>query len=164
MGLYIKFETAEGNEDGFGHGRPTGCSGFDREDWRENLKRRPGIVHEKKILDVQYSDEGYLDYSSKKMNGRFISHARHSTVIPGNRFSGCGFNTDEAENGQTWKEIVEEYASDNDAFIQDFSDVFQKMMENGYQIGNSKGNQELTKSTWIWVNMRCNKNRCDLKL
>ena len=163
MGLYLKFDATEGDANGFGNGRPSGCPGLEREDWLKNDKWRKGLVYEKEPRLEHYTDEGYLDYTSRKMNGRYISHSRHSTVIPGNRYSGCNLNDDVAENGQKWHEIVEDYASDNDAFIQDFTDVFQKMMENGYQAGNSMGNEVLKASNWTWVNMRCNKNRCDLK-
>ena len=43
----------------------------------------------------QYTEEGYLDYSSKKMTGNMVANARYSTVIPGKRFSGCSLNTHE---------------------------------------------------------------------
>ena len=72
-------------------------------------------------------------------------------------------DTRKAGNGQTFHEVVEEYASDNDAFIRDFSAVFQKMMENGYQPGNALGNPQLQDSSWDWVNMRCNTNKCLIK-
>ena len=163
MGLYTKFQITEGDKKGFGRGRPSGCPGLSRADWLKNLGRRPGIVNEQGQLK-QYTEAGYLDYSSFKINGNQVAQARYSSVIPGNRFSGCGLNTDIAENGQKWNEIVEEYASNNNAFVQDFSDVLLKMMENGYQNGNSFGNQELRTSSWKWVNMRCDNKICKLML
>ena len=64
------------------------------------------------------------------------------------------------ESGLKMHEVVENYAKDNSLFIKDFASVFQKMLQNGYQEGNSKGNEELKDTSWDWINMRCNKGTC----
>ena len=43
---------------------------------------------------------------------------RHSDVVAGERFSGCGMNKDSTESGEKMHEIVEGYAADNNNFIQ----------------------------------------------
>ena len=140
--------------------RPSGCEGLNRESWLSAVARRPGLVDERGRLPF-FTEEGYLDYSSIGTNGNDIVHNRLSDVIPGKRFSGCGLNTDVTESGLKMHEVVEKYASDNDVFLQDFSTVYQKMLQNGYQENNEKGNQELN-AGWEWVNMRCREsNRGD---
>ena len=161
MGLYVDFDIIEGDENGVGHGRPTGCEGLNRQSWLDNDKIRRGKVYPKVQLPV-YTEEGYLDYSSKKMNG--VGSPKHSDVIAGKRFSGCGLNTDPAgPNQETMHEMVEEYASDNSLFIQDFSAVFKKMISNGYHSGNKMNNNALQDSSWAWVNMRCQEAHCIIK-
>ena len=43
-------------------------------------------------------------------------------------------------------EIVEEFANNNQQWVIEFVAAFQKMIENGYQSDNEKGNSELTAS------------------
>ena len=82
-------------------------------------------------------------------------------MVPGKRFSGCPLNKDPTEEGgPAMHEVVEEFASDNQKFVNEFVAVFQKMIANGYQDVNPKNNQPLKKSDWEWVNMRCTMEKC----
>ena len=63
------------------------------------------------------------------------------------RFSGCGLNEDLTEGGGKMHEVIEQYAADNQLFINEFSAVFHKMLENGYQVGSSNILNSLTKMT-----------------
>lgn len=159
MGLYVQFDVNEGDSNGIGHGRPAGCQGLNRKSWLDNEKFRPGMAFKKGMLPV-FTEEDYLDYSSKKLRG--VGSPRFSDVVAGKRFSGCGLNTNPAGNQQTMHEVFEEYAADNSLFIQDFSSVFQKMISNGYKSGNTNNNNALQESTWPWVNMRCGKRNCNI--
>ena len=76
----------QGDENGKGYGRPRGCSGTERQSWLDNLKLRPGTEFEKQQLDIDFSEETYLKYSSKGMDGRYIAHNRYSDMVPGKKF------------------------------------------------------------------------------
>ena len=78
-----RLEVNQGDENGKGYGRPRGCSGTERQSWLDNLKLRPGTEFEKQQLDIDFSEETYLKYSSKGMDGRYIAHNRYSDMIPG---------------------------------------------------------------------------------
>ena len=69
------------------------CKNETENDWVSG-KTLAGTVSKNGMLN-QYTEEGYLDYSSKKMTGNMVANARYSTVIPGKRFSGCSLNTHE---------------------------------------------------------------------
>ena len=159
IGLFAKFDVSTGDKNGVGHGRPTGCTGLNRESWLANERLRPGTVHVSDPLPT-FDEANYLDYSSKHMPGKMVANARFSDVVAGQQFSGCPLNMDLAENGQEMHQIVQEYGRDNNLFVRDFSAVFQKMIENGYQAGNSNGNDQLKPSNWQWVNLRCNSKTC----
>ena len=75
----------QGDENGKGYGRPRGCSGTERQSWLDNLKLRPGTEFEKQQLDIDFSEETYLKYSSKGMDGRYIAHNRYSDMVPGKK-------------------------------------------------------------------------------
>ena len=57
-------------------------------------------------------------------------------------------------------QVFEEFASDNQMFVKEFVQVFQKMINNGYQEGNNKENEALISSDWDWVKIRCNQDFC----
>ena len=57
-------------------------------------------------------------------------------------------------------QVFEEFASDNQMFADEFVQVFQKMLGNGYQDNNAKGNEALKSSDWDWVKIRCNEDFC----
>ena len=57
-------------------------------------------------------------------------------------------------------QVFEEFASDNQMFVKEFVQVFQKMIANGYHEGNAKKNDALTLSKWDWVKIRCNADFC----
>ena len=160
VGLLVKFDVSQGDANGMGQGRPTGCAGLNRDSWLSNARFRPGEQFKTEPVPAPFNENTYLDYSSKFVRGIHLGNARYSDVVGGERFSGCPLNMDLAENGQKMHEIVEEYAADNNKFVQDFSAVFQKMIGNGYQAGNAKGNQVLQSSSWDWVNLRCDAKTC----
>jgi len=161
MGLYVQFDIAQGDKNGIGHGRPAGCEGLNSQHWLTNKQYRQGQVYTDGKLPT-FTEAGYLDYSSKNIQ-HGVASAKCSDVVSGKRFSGCDLNTAKTENGQMMHEIVEEYASDNSLFIKDFSAVLQKMISNGYQRKNPKGNKSLKKSNWKWANMRCSVKFCIVK-
>ena len=98
------------------------------------------------------------------------------------RFSGCGLNEDLTEGGDKMHEVIEQYAADNQLFINEFSAVFHKMLENGYQVGsanilnsltkmnilisnfqqegNVKQNDPLKEHDWEWAPVRCKRKWC----
>ena len=160
MGLYIKFNVTPGNEDGYGQGRPTGCSGLNRADWLENLVYRRGKVPG--IPVASYDPSNYLDFSSKNTIDNDMASTRYSDVVVRDgdvvvieRFSGCPPNDDVVENGEKMYEIFETFANDNQLWVNEFVAVFQKMLENGYQPGNEKGNRELKESEIPWKEITC---------
>ena len=57
-------------------------------------------------------------------------------------------------------QVFEEFASDNQMFADEFVQVFQKMLGNGYQENNAKDNEALESSDWDWVKIRCNEDFC----
>ena len=52
-------------------------------------------------------------------------------------------------------EVFEAFANDNQLWVNEFVEVFQKMLENGYQQGNEKGNNELIESDVPWQEITC---------
>ena len=67
---------------------------------------------------------------------------------------GCPLNDALDESGLKMHEIVEEFANDEQAWINEFVPVFQKMQENGYNDGS------LTTSPNTWQGLICNNNKC----
>ena len=148
MGLYIKFDVNPGDSEGYGQGRPEGCSGLERPDWIQNKGWRAG-----KGIDIRltsYDPTTYLDFTSQGANGNDVASTRFSDVVAGKQFSGCPLNDDVVEKGEKMYEIFEEFAKDNQLWVNEFVAVFQKMIENGYQAGNEKGNNELIESEIPW--------------
>ena len=67
------------------------------------------------------------------------------------RYLGCPLNNDKDE--KTDKEmhtIIDEFANDNQEWVDQFAKVFVKMLENGY------GNKQLKTSTVDWQNLKFN--------
>lgn len=158
MGLYLDFQIEEGEASGFGHGRPKGCEGLNRKSWLENWKKRPGADLPK---DVSFDVNTYLQYSTKGTSGhKDIAHNKQSDMLQGKRFSGCGLNEDLTEGGDKMHEVIEQYAADNQLFVKEFSAVFHKMLENGYQEGNAKQNDPLKQHDWEWAPVRCKRKWC----
>ena len=143
MGLYVKFDTDE-------HGRPSGCSGLNRKEWLDNMQYRSGTKFGWKDVMPQYSPETYLQYSSYNIKHSFVMNARFSDVVPGKRFSGCPLNDAKDEHGTEMYKIVEEFANDQQLWINEFTTVFQKMNENG--------NTDLTVASTIWQGLQCKIN------
>ena len=162
VGLFVKFDVDPGNEEGYGHGRPTGCSGLYRENWLKNGVWRPGKINNDAIS--HYDPTTYLDFSDKLTRGGDIAASRQSDVVAGEQFSGCPLNDNIVENGEKMHEIFEVFANDNELWVNEFVTVFQKMLENGYQLGNENGNKELKKSEIPWQEITCDNsgNTCSL--
>ena len=162
LGLYVKFDVHPGNEDGYGQGRPTGCSGLYRDDWLNNLGERSGKISDTPMSS--YDASNYLNFTSKHATNNEIANPRYSDVVVGERFSGCPLNDNVVENGEKMNEIFEAFANDNQLWVNEFVAVFQKMLENGYQIGNENGNDELQKSEIPWQEVTCDNsgNTCSL--
>ena len=157
MGLYVKFDVEAGDEDGFGQGRPTGCSGLKRPDWVQNKGWRPGKddPQGKNVLK-SFDSRTYLDFTSNGVKGNDVASTRYSDVLPGKRFSGCPLNDDLVDEGnEKMYEVFESFAKDNQLWVNEFVAVFQKMLENGYQPGNEKGNDELIVSDVPWQEITC---------
>ena len=110
MGLYFKFSSLPS-------GRPSGCSGLQRNSWLSNDKK-----------------------SNQKEVKKTVENGRNSDVP-----HGCLLNDDDADGTLTMHEVVEIYAESNQAFINDFTAAFEKMMDNGY--GDSGLN--LAPSGWM---------------
>ena len=163
VGLYVKFGVDEGNSKGYGHGRPTDCSGLNRPDWIQNKEKREGKNGRNKPFDPK----DYLEYSSLKYPSNYVANARFSDLVVEDgdvvRFSGCPLNNDIVEGGEKMYEIFEEFSNDNQLWVNEFVDVFQKMLENGYQSGNEKGNSQLVESEVPWKEITCtdSKRRCN---
>lgn len=140
MGLYVKFNTDP-------NGRPSGCSGLNRTGWLDNDLQRSGDKLPK------YSPETYLEYGSKDMRQQLVGNAKYSDVVHddlGKSFSGCPLNDAQDEDGTPMYEIVEEFAHDQQLWINEFTTVFQKMNENG--------NTDLTVASTIWQGLQCKIN------
>ena len=155
VGLYVKFDVHPGNVEGYGQGRPTGCSGLYRDDWLNNLGHRSGKMSDTPMSS--YDPSNYLDFTSKNANDNEIAHTRYSDVVVGERFSGCSLNDNVVENGEKMHEIFEAFANDNQLWVNEFVPAFQKMLENGYQPGNEKGNVELKECEIPWQEITCSK-------
>ena len=56
-------------------------------------------------------------------------------------------NEDLTEGGDEMHEVIEQYAADNQLFVNEFSAVFHKMLENGYQVGRANNFISLPKMT-----------------
>ena len=157
MGLYVKFDVAAGDAEGYGQGRPMGCSGLNRRDWVKNKGWRPGKNDPLgKNVIKSYDPHTYLDFTSHGTKGNDVASTRYSDVTPGKRFSGCPLNDDIIDDGgEKMYEVFEAFANDNQLWVNEFVDVFQKMLENGYQPGNEKGNEELKESNVPWQEVTC---------
>ena len=157
MGLYVKFDVASGDAEGYGQGRPIGCSGLNRPDWVQNRGWRPGKddPQGKKLLK-SFDPNNYLDFTTKGVKGNDVASTRYSDVVAGQRFSGCLLNDDIIDDGsKKMFEVFEAFANDNQLWVNEFVEVFQKMLENGYQPGNEKGNNELIESDIPWQEITC---------
>ena len=157
MGLYLKFDVDAGDvQTGRGQGRPTGCSGLNRPDWIQNKGFREGKYGDQEMSE--YDPSNYLDYPSNYKT-LYLASTRNSDVVVEDgdvvRFSGCPLNDDVVEKGEKMYKIFEEFANDNQLWVNEFVDVFQKMLENGYQSGNEKGNSQLTESEIPWKAITC---------
>ena len=67
---------------------------------------------------------------------------------------GCPLNDAMDDSGLKMHEIVEKYAADNQAWINEFVPVFQKMQENGYAAGT------LAPAPNNWQGLQCNNWGC----
>ena len=67
---------------------------------------------------------------------------------------GCPLNDAMDADGLKMHEIVQEFADDNQAWIDNFVPTFQKMQENGYDSGS------LTSSPDGWQGLVCSKKGC----
>jgi len=68
--------------------------------------------------------ENCKKYLTQEDKGCFVPGAMGAT--------GCERNDEPAAEGQTMADVVEEYASDPNAFAKDFVAVYEKMLANGY--------------------------------
>ena len=157
MGLYVKFDVDAGDAEGYGQGRPIGCSGLNRPDWVQNKGWRPGKddPQGKKLLK-SFDPNNYLDFTTNGVKGNDVAATRYSDVVAGQRFSGCPLNDDIIDDGnEKMFEVFEAFANDNQLWVNEFVEVFQKMLDNGYQPGNEKGNTELIESDVPWQEITC---------
>ena len=148
IGLYRKFEIVE---EEFGQGRPTGCDGLNRADWMDNKRHRNGD---------EWNTSKVLDFNPESKNS--VAENRLSDVIAGKPFSGCSLN-DDVVGQEIMHEIIEEFANNNQIWVNEFVAAFQKMLENGYQAQNNPNNalEELNGISWADLYMRCeNKEKC----
>ena len=70
------------------------------------------------------------------------------------RANGCPLNDALDVSGLKMHEIVERFANDNQAWIEEFVPAFEKMQENGYSGGS------LTDSPNGWQGLVCNNWKC----
>ena len=83
-------------------------------------------------------------------NRMWLSNQRRLVKEP----HGCPLNDALDVSGLKMHEIVEEFANDEQAWINEFVPVFQKMQENGYN------DESLTTSPNTWQGLICNNNKC----
>ena len=67
---------------------------------------------------------------------------------------GCPLNNAMDNSGLKMHEIVQKFADDEQAWINEFVPTFQKMQENGYLPGS------LSTSPNTWQGLKCNNNNC----
>ena len=68
---------------------------------------------------------------------------------------GCPLNDAMDADGSKMHEIVEEFANDNQLWVNEFTAVFQKMQENGYDSG------DLSPAPNNWQGLHCNSWNCN---
>ena len=111
-------------------GRPSGCSGLERSSWLENMK-----------------DEAKSSEKNSLMSDRNSEHP-----------SGCLLNTDQSDEQNKMREVVETFADSNQMWIKEFTAVFEKMLENGYQAENK--NSVLLSAPSRWMGFKCSCAGC----
>ena len=83
---------------------------------------------------------------------KWLSNQRRQIGNP----HGCPLNDAMDNSGLMMHEIVEKFASDEQAWINEFAPAFQKMQENGYNLGS------LSTSPNTWQGLMCNNNNCKI--
>ena len=81
---------------------------------------------------------------------KWLSNQRRTVMEP----NGCPLNDALDVSGLKMHEIVEEFANDEQAWINEFVPVFQKMQENGYNDGGLKASPN------TWQGLICTNNKC----